>query len=47
MYVHPLKKKTPMSHAGLWRKFRKYGFLFFFFKGILWLLGPWAIYAFQ
>jgi len=28
-------------------RFGRYGFLFFFLKGLLWLLGPWVIYAFQ
>jgi hypothetical protein len=41
----PQKGFTAYSHFG--RKLGKYGLLFFFLKGILWLLGPWLIYAFQ
>jgi len=47
MAVLPLRQKVLAPHAGLWNKYGKYGLLFFFFKGILWLLGPWAIYTFQ
>jgi hypothetical protein len=47
MAVRPLPQKVLAPQTGLWSKCGKYGFLLFFLKGILWLLGPWAIYAFQ
>ena len=42
---HFEKKREADSH--LWKQWGRYGFLFFFLKGTLWLLGPWVIYAFQ
>ena len=47
MAVLPLSQKVLATHPRLWNRCGKYGFLFFFLKGILWLLGPWVIYAFQ
>ena len=47
MAVLPLPQKVLAPHAGLWNTCGKYGLLFFFLKGILWLLGPLIIYAFQ
>jgi hypothetical protein len=34
-------------HAGLWKKCGTYGFLFFFLKGIFWVVAPWIIYILQ
>jgi hypothetical protein len=47
MSVFPFPQKVFTAHSRLGRKLGKYGLLFFFLKGILWLLGPWVIYAFQ
>jgi hypothetical protein len=37
--------ETSMSPA--WKRWGRFGFMFFLFKGTLWLLGPWVIYTLQ
>lgn len=47
MDILALQQQFLIPHTRHWKKCGKYGFLFFFLKGILWLFGTWTIYAFQ